>query len=365
MALQPRKALEKVRPAIHGGPDFAELKTKAIPTESLLDFSVGFNPLGAPPGLREKLASVAIDVYPDSGATEFRQALARKLKVEAENVIAGNGSSELMWLCALAYFDPGDRIVIAGPTFGEYKRACLIAGCIPFEANSQPPDFELEVNSIIELARKRHARAVFLCNPNNPTGKYLPRSGIENLLDNLPDSLLILDEAYVAFTDRAWRSEPLVERDNVVILRSMTKDYGLAGLRLGYALANREIIANLQKVCPPWNVNNLAQKAGVLALDEDGHVARGHEMVNRSRDYLFLHLRQSGLEPVVSRTNFFLVKVGDAAALRRALLAKGILVRDCASFGLPEYIRLAARALPDCERLVSMLSVFMQRLSTP
>ncbi len=361
MALLPRKALERVRPAVHGGPDFAELKQWGITPDSLLDFSVGFNPLGIPPGLKEKVAAFPFDSYPDAQAMQFREALARKLGVTPENIIAGNGSSELIWLCCLAYFGSRDKIVIAGPTFGEYERAGLIGGSVPVAVNSRPPDFKVNVEALIQTARRRKARGIFLCNPNNPTGAYLTQREVEGILDSLPDTLVVLDEAYVAFTDGAWPSEPLVSRPNVVVLRSMTKDYGLAGLRLGYTLAAPEIISNLRKVCPPWNVNSLAQHAGIMALNEDQHVRRGYEIVRQAKDYLYARLRELGLAPVPSATNFFLVKVGNAGSLRQALLRKGILVRDCSSFGLPEYIRLAARPIADCQRLVEALQALGDR----
>lgn len=355
MSISPRSNVEAIKPAIHGSPDYEELEKLGIPPGSIVDFSVGFNPLGALPGLADKLAGVPVDKYPDSRATELRNALAGKLKVRSENIIAGNGSSELMWLCALAYFGPGDRVLLLEPVFGEYETACRVAGSQPVKLKLSPPNFKPMADTIINAARQHRVRAMFLCNPNNPTGNYLSRDEVEAILDGLPECLLILDEAYVSFTDSPWPSEDLIQGGNVIILRSMTKDYGLAGLRLGYALAGPGIISNLRRVCPPWNVNSLAQRAGLLVLEDDGHLRRGREAVREATSFLFRELAKLGLSPLPSQANFFLVKVGQAAALRQALLQRGILVRDCSSFGLPEYIRLAARPLPDCEKLISAL----------
>jgi histidinol-phosphate aminotransferase len=360
LPISPKAWVQAVSPIVHGSPDYAELRELGIAPQSLIDFSVGFNPLGAPPGLWEKLASQPVDRYPDSQAAEFREALARKLKLKPENVIAGNGSSELMWLCCMAYFGPGDRVLIIEPTFGEYERACLIAGSQPVKIKATPPDFQIQIETIIHRAKDCQAKGIFLCNPNNPTGTYLEKSAIERLLDSLPDCLLILDEAYAAFTDSLWRSEGLIHKGNVIILRSMTKDYALAGLRLGYALAEASIISNLWRVCPPWNVNALAQKAGILALREKEHLRRGQQIIKESKDFLYKELVKLGVSPLLSRTNFFLVKVGQAAAVRKALLQKGILVRDCTSFGLPEYIRLAALSLTDCEKLIKALTEILK-----
>ncbi|MDP2718614.1 MAG: histidinol-phosphate transaminase, partial [Dehalococcoidia bacterium] len=305
--------------------------------------------------------AVSIDTYPDSGARVLTRALAENLKVNPVNILFGKGSSEVLCLCAAAYFSPGDRVVIIEPTFGEYETASLMAGSLPVKVVLKSPDFPLDTAEVIALARTKGAKGLFLCNPNNPTGTYISKREIVNLVDNLPGCLIILDEAYKAFTDSAWPSEDLIRYGNVVVLRSMTKDYGLAGLRLGYALAEPAVIANLRRVCPPWNVNSMAQRAGVLALGEEGHVKKGQQVIREGKEYLFREMIKLGLQPVPSKTNLFLVKVGWAAALRRDLLKKNIMVRDCSSFGLPEYIRLAPRQIADCRRLIEALREVMEK----
>lgn len=175
------------------------------------------------------------------------------------------------------------------------------------------------------------------------------------ILDTLRDGLLILDEAYIAFIDGSWSSIDLISRGNVLIVRSMTKDYALAGLRLGYAIASQEIINALRRVCPPWNVNVVAQKAGVIALDGKDYFERCKQELRLAKQFLTSQLCQIGFTLVPSSTNFFLVKVGDASAFRTALLRHGILVRDCSSFGLPEYVRIAPRTMPECRRLIDTI----------
>jgi histidinol-phosphate aminotransferase len=174
-------------------------------------------------------------------------------------------------------------------------------------------------------------------------------------MSSCQDSLIILDEAYIAFTDNAWPSQDMVDLGSLVILRSMTKDYALAGLRLGYAIAAESIISVLKRVRPPWNVNTPAQKAGILALSDDSYLKKCSSKIREARDFLIKELERLGLPPLPSQTNFFLVKVGDATAFRQALLKKGILVRDCTSFGLPQYIRLAPRTLPECQKLIESI----------
>ena len=135
----------------------------------------------------------------------------------------------------------------------------------------------------------------------------------------------------------------------------MTKDYALAGLRLGYVIANQEIIQNLRKVCPPWNVNVVAQKAGVIALKDTEYLKRCESKIRQAKQFLIDELSQIGFTLVPSKTNFFLVKVGDGKSFRNALLGHGIMVRDCASFGLPEYVRIAPRTMPECQKLMAAI----------
>jgi histidinol-phosphate aminotransferase len=164
-----------------------------------------------------------------------------------------------------------------------------------------------------------------------------------------------LDEAYIAFTENAWLSQNMVDLGNLVILRSMTKDYALAGLRLGYAIAAEPIISTLKRVRPPWNVNAIAQKAGIVAMNADSYLQECSNKIREARDFLIKELERLGLPSLPSQTNFFLVEVGNATAFRQTLLNKGILVRDCTSFGLPQYIRLAPRTLPECQKLVESI----------
>ena len=166
-----------------------------------------------------------------------------------------------------------------------------------------------------------------------------------------------MDEAYITFVDESWSSRDLISRGNVIIVRSMTKDYALAGLRLGYAIANQEIIENLRRVRPPWNVNVLAQKAGIIALEDTDYLERCEQEVRQVKQFLTTELYQSGFTVVPPKANFFLVRVGDARGFRSALLKHGILVRDCTSFGLPEYIRITPCTMSECQKLIATIKV--------
>lgn len=351
--LQPKPNISKLAPCIHGGINYAELKGLGIPPEAILDFSVCCNPFGPPPGVKEALASTPIDNYPDSEASDLKQLLAERLKIAADNILIGSGSTELIRLLTIAYFGRDDLVLIPQPTYGEYEIACHI---VDAQILKQPvlsgPCFRLDIAETTNLIQKYRPKGVFLCNPNNPTGEYLSKRDVKHIMLAMKDGLLILDEAYIAFTEKAWLSQDLVDNGNLVILRSMTKDYALAGLRLGYAIAAKPVISALKRVCPPWNVNSLAQKAGIVAISVRGYLDECSRKISEAKAFLVRELECLGLSPIPSQTNFFLVKVGNAAKFRLALLKKGFLVRDCTSFGLPEYIRLAPRTLPECQKLI-------------
>ncbi|MDP3879165.1 MAG: histidinol-phosphate transaminase, partial [Dehalococcoidales bacterium] len=319
MPLRPRPEVENLQPGFHGGLNQAELKAAGLSPETVLDFSVCANPFAPPAEVRKILATVPIDRYPDPEATEFREYLAVKLGVAPENIIAGNGAVELIRLTALTYFSPGDSVLILEPTFGEYKIASQIVGAsLIYQWGQESDNFTPRIEETVSLIRQCHPKGVFLCNPNNPTGHYLTREEIERILDACGDGLLILDEAYIAFVDQGWSALGLIHRGNVILLRSMTKDYALAGLRLGYAVSNERIINALRRVCPPWNVNALAQKAGVLVLKDSGLLERCQQEIGRAKDFLVGELGRIGFSLIPSRTNFFLVKVTSAKDFRSA-----------------------------------------------
>lgn len=355
MCILPRPEIKNLKACYHGGTNWAELRALGLHPEEILDFSVCANPFPPPPGVRKILDTVAINRYPDSEATELRECLAQKLGVSPDNILTGNGATELIRLVALTFFGCGDSVLILGPTFGEYEVACQIAGAKVLTQWAKAEDnFALRLDETVDLIRQYGPKGIFLCNPNNPSGQYLVRHKVEMILRNAANSLLILDEAYVNFVDKGWSSLDLVPRGNVIILRSMTKDYALAGLRLGYAVASQEIISNLRRVRPPWNVNIIAQKVGVVVLGDNEYLESCQKLVSEAKQFLTGELSSLGLTLVPSLANFFLVRVSNATEFRAALLQQGILVRDCTSFGLPQYVRIAVRSLPECQQLVSV-----------
>lgn len=351
--IAPRPELAGILPCPHGSIGGAELGRRGLAPSDVIDFSASTNPLGPSPRVRAALQEVSVGRYPDDGCHALRQALADRAGVPPDAIAVGNGSMELIWLLALAYLRPGDRVAIVGPTFGEYARAARIFGAEPVEIRARADDgFRPPVDEVARTLSVLAPRLVFVCNPNNPTGALLDRPAIRRLLASRSDALLVVDEAYLPFCTDAPDLVDQVAAGQLVLLRSLTKDLGLAGLRLGYVLAAPAIVDALERVRPPWNVNAAAQAAGLAALADHAHLERAREVVASARTYLVRELSRLGLKVYPPAANFVLVGVGDGRRWRERLLRRGLCVRDCASFGLPDCVRIGVRTGPECARLV-------------
>jgi L-threonine-O-3-phosphate decarboxylase len=355
MLPKPREAVQQITEVVHGALDFAELEHLGLKPDDILDFSVNGNPYGPAPAVRAAVADVQVDRYPDRAALALRRALAEHLHVKPERILVGNGSMELVWLAALAFLQVGDAVLVLQPTFGEYARAAAMMDARIHACTAQPEaDFHLDADTVQHTLRQLTPRLVFLCNPNNPTGAYLPVDTIAAWAVSAPHTLFIIDEAYLTFAGNA-ASVLTVQTDNMLVLRSMTKAYALAGLRLGYAIGHPDLLSALHKVCPPWSVNALAQAAGIAALNDTGHLEQSLREIAQAKRDLVKHLQAAGHHPLPSATHFFLLQVGDAATCRQTLLQRSLLVRDCTSFGLPSYIRIATRRPQENRRLLHAL----------
>lgn len=357
-APSPRPHLGDLPACPHGGITEAELRALGLRREEVLDVSASTNPLAPSPrvveALRALAGAAAVQQYPDEGCPALRAALAHAGGVRPESVSVANGSIDVLWLLALAYLRPGDRTLVVEPTFGEYARAARVAGAevIAWRATAGE-GFRPATDALAAAIGRHRPRLVFLCNPNNPTGVCLDQATITRLLAAVDDGLLVVDEAYAAFAEKAPDLRSLLDDGRLFLLRSLTKDYGLAGLRLGYALAAPAVIDVLDRVRPPWSVNVAAQAAGLAALADREHLARARREVAVGRAMLTEGLMALGLHVYPSVANFLLVEVGDGRAFRAALLGGGVCVRDCTSFGLPSCVRFGVRARAECARVLA------------
>ena len=340
----------------HGGINPTELQQMGVDREKLIDFSVNSNPFGPSPAVLKALKTVDVSLYPDRDCGEISLALALACGVAPHQVCVGNGTAELIWLLAQSFLRPGERVLILGPTFGEYARAAAALGADVQEVPASAPLFEPPLNMLLAAIRRQRPRLVFLCNPNNPTGKFLPCADVEIVAQACgQDCLLVLDEAYRSFADGQFFS--FLPAENCLVLRSMTKDFALAGLRLGYVLGNTENVARIKQFQPAWSVNAFAQAAGLAALQSMEYYRETLERLANLKNEFFSNLTTAGLIVVPSDVHFGMIALKrPAAQVRRMLLQHSIQVRDCASFGLPDYIRISTRKAMDNERILSFSS---------
>lgn len=339
----------------HGGLNPTELQRYGISPADVIDFSVNTNPFGPSPRVVDTLRSVNITAYPDRVCAELTSALACANHVSCKETLPGNGASELIWLVGHALLKPGDDVLILGPTFGEYRRVAEMLGAQVCEVRASGPNFYPPVDGLIEQIGRLHPRLVFVCNPNNPTGQMLTETEIERLRIACGDgSTLVIDEAYRAFHDGRFFSDGL--REGTIYLRSMTKDFAMAGVRLGYVLASSDLVERMLALQPAWSVNAFAQAAGLAALDDlDYYADTLHRLAELKRQF-FVDFRATGYEFVPSAVHYGLVDVRRPARLvRENLLRQGIQVRDCASFGLPNNLRLCTRLPSDSARIIEAL----------
>ena len=355
----PRPEITTVPPAIHGARNYTELAALGLSGDDVLDFSSNTNPYGAPPAVldavQKTIHATLLKRYPDRDALALRAAISRHLRIAPEKILPGNGTAELIQTIALAYVRPGSRHAILSPTFGEYARAVQLLGGRVETIIAPPPDFRFNLETVARRLQNLQPDTVWLCNPNNPTGQQWSAEALTLVRRSAPQALWVVDEAYRHF---AATPTPAIAASNTIILRSLTKDFALAGLRLGYAIAHPAVIAALKTAQPPWSVNTPAQIAGVAAFSPES-VAWRQRTLTKLRQHaaqLWNDLRASGMIVLPTDTTFALIAVNDAPEPRRRLLEQRILVRDATSFGLPRHIRVAARRPAENRRLVAALS---------
>ena len=345
----------RVKPAAHGALDFAELEQLGLDPNDVLDFSVNSNPFGISPLILEALRSVPVDRYPDRESIALRRALSERLDVSPEQILVGNGTAELIQLAAFAFLQRGDHALIVEPTFGEYERSVRLmkANVHRWRAVSKN-GFIPNVEKIHKRLRQRNMQVVFICNPNNPTGQVISLEALREWADEFSETIFIIDEAYLAFVE-GMKSAVELKRKNILTLHSMTKDYAIAGLRLGYTVGEPKMIEAMKNFRPAWNVNAFAQVAGLAALQSEKYVSETLARLRVEKEVFVSELKELGWKSIPSQTNYFLLPVRNGEQFRVELLKYGIVVRDCASFGLPSYVRIATRTPEENMRFLNSL----------
>jgi histidinol-phosphate aminotransferase len=354
-----RSVLDKVEPYDAGRP--LEGLAAELGLRELVRLSANENPLGPSPAVVRAVTREAsrIHLYPDGTSRELREALGRRLGVDPAQIIVGNGADELLALLAWAAFEPGDEIVVPHPSFEPYTTLALVAGA---DVRLSPlVDYHTDLDDMRQRVSER-TKAVMLCSPHNPAGTIIRRAPLSSFLGALePDPpLVLLDEAYRDFCDDPQYPdgvELLSRHPSLIVLRTFSKVAGLAGLRVGYAVASVEVIDRLNRVRAPYNVNRLGQVAALAALDDVEHMERTRRLIIEERMFLAGELARRGYATSPSQANFLLVRVGpDASAKRERLLRAGLVVRDGHAVGFPEHLRISIGTRAINERLLAVLA---------
>ena len=323
------------------------------------------NALGPSPKAVAAMKRVArqMHLYPDGGAFYLRQALADKLQVSADQILVGSGSNELIEFIGHVFLDESVNIVMADRAFVVYR---LVADMFRARTLAVPMrDFTHDLEAM-RRAITPETRVVFVANPNNPTGTCVEAAALDGFIESMPEHVVVvLDEAYVELMPQDRRPDMLRHvraGRKVIVLRTFSKAYGLAGLRIGYGIAPAECIALMQRVRQPFNTTAMAQAAALAALDDDDYVARTRAMVSDGLDALQGAFQKMKLDYVPSSANFVMVKVGEGRKVFMAMQREGVIVRSMDPYGLPEYIRVTVGTRAENRRCLAVLKRVLKTL---
>jgi len=335
-----------------------EALERELGIEGAIKLASNESPVGPSPLAVEAVRRAAAGVhrYPDGACFALRARLAERLDVGEEQLVFGSGADEVLELVAKAFLGPGDTAVFAWPSFAMYPIVVQGMGAEPVSV-PLTPELVHDLDGLRAAITER-TRVVFVCNPNNPTGTSVGAEAFDAFVAELPDELvLVVDEAYVEYARRPDFPDALAalrRRPGTVVLRTFSKVYGLAGLRVGYGVADAELADYLNRARHPFNVNRLAEAAACAALDDHEHAERSRRVNAEGAAYLTRELRALGLEVWPSDANFLLVR--GPAGLHERLLREGVIVRPLAGFGMPEHLRVSIGLPAENEHLVKTLT---------
>lgn len=354
-----RETLRGVKPYIPGKP-IEEVK-RETGISNIIKLASNENTLGPSPlaikAINENIKK--INYYPDANSYYLKQKLANKLLVSPEEILITNGSNEALSLFVETYINPGDEGIMGNPSFPEYERILRVAGGIPVKVPVNS-DFVLDLEAMLKAVNKK-TRIIFLCSPNNPTGTIITKETIKSFLRCIPKNILvIIDEAYLEYVNSPnyFNSlDFLTVGYPVVILRTFSKIYGLAALRIGYAIASQELINPIHSVREPFNVNYLAQEAAIAALDDVEHIKESKKMIQKEKKYLEKSFLELGLSWVPTETNFVFVDLGvNSKIVFEHLLKRGVIIRTGDIYGYPNFARVTIGTHSENQRFIGELT---------
>lgn len=328
-----------------------------IKIEGKLKLSSNENPLGTSPKAIEAIQAIDnYSVYPEGTSKKLREALAKKNSVNEDNIIVGNGSDEVLMWPSLCLIKDGFNAVTGANTFSEYTFSTLVTGG---EVRKAPLIYgTFNKDSILNLVDDK-TKIVYICNPNNPTGTFLPKGEILDIIKSISSEVLIvIDEAYGEYGDEDYYSciGEINNFKNLLILKTFSKIYGMASLRLGYAIGSVELIQTLYKTKQPFNVNQAAQTGGLAAVSDTEFVEKSLKMNKEGKAFLYKELDRLGLEYYKTQSNFVCINVKkDSKDVYNSIMEQGITIRSCTSFGLPNHIRVTIGRMDQMNRFIKYL----------
>jgi len=330
---------------------------------SIVKLASNENPLGASPRAIAAMRAALDDVarYPDSNGFALKQAICGKFGVQPAQIVLGNGSNDVLELAARAFLAPGAEAVFSQHAFAVYPLVTQAVGATGIAAPAR--DFGHDVVAMRRAVTDR-TRMVFIANPNNPTGTLLPKAELHAFLRDLPKSILVvLDEAYDEYLPGELKSDSIAwlgEFDNLIVTRTLSKAYGLAGLRVGYALAQADVADIINRVRQPFNVNSVAQAAAVAALADEDFVRRSYELNCAGMVQITDGLKRLGVGFIPSFGNFVSFRIGNATGIYRRLLQQGVIVRPVANYDMPEHLRVSIGLESENRRFLQALEEILK-----
>jgi len=355
-----QRGLDSIKPYVPGKP--IEDVKREYGLDDVIKLASNENPLGVSPKALAAMESAIsrLNKYPDAAAYEFRSALAEHFGVERDQVAIGNGADDLILELSMAYLEDGDEVVVSRSSFPMYD---IYARAMRAQLIKTPlkDDLGIDLDAMAGAITDR-TKLVYVCNPNNPTGKIVSADEVNAFIRRVPEHVLIvLDEAYFEMVDSTDYPDSLAYvregRKNVFVMRTFSKVYGLAGIRVGYGFTHPDVVSTLFRIKPPFNVNVLAQAAGIAALGDDAFVAESVVGNKAGREFLMHEFDRMGLSYAESHTNFILVRIGpNALDVQQGLLERGIIVRPCVGYELPEYLRVSIGTTDQNERFIQELT---------
>jgi len=347
-----------------GGRPISEIARQfGIDEADIIKLASNENPLGISPKAQMAIDDALLDIarYPDGNSFALREAVSQKFNVEPTQIVFGNGSNDILELSARAFLQVGDEVIYSQHAFAVYSLVTQAVGATGIVVSAK--EFSHDLDGFLKAITPK-TRLIFIANPNNPTGTLIDKVSLKAFLKQVPSSVLVvLDEAYDEYLSEGNKSEAIVwlaEFDNLIISRTFSKAYGLAGLRVGFGLMHADIADILNRVRQPFNVNSLAQVAAVASLADDDFVAKSYAANQAGMLQLTQGLDKLGLSYIQSYANFISFAIKNAATVNQQLLQHGIIVRPIANYEMPEYLRVSIGLFSENQRFLEALATIVK-----